>query len=89
MEAEEADRMSVEVEVAVDARTLEALEVLEATVGGRNVEVIEADVLWRLMDAVEADRIIVDMEVAEVIVDARMVEYEGGRVDFIDVELLR
>ena len=73
MEAEEADRMRFEVEVAVDARTLEALRVLEATVGGRNVELIEADVLSRLVDAVEADRIMLDMDVAEVTVDARVV----------------
>ena len=55
--AVEADRPSFDVDVAeviVEARTLEALEVLEATVGGRKVELVEADILWRLVDAVEA-----------------------------------
>ena len=56
--AVEADRPSFDMDVAeviVETRTLEALEVLEATVGGRKVERVEADILWRLVDAVEAD----------------------------------
>ena len=69
----ESDCMKLDVEVAdvtVEAR-VEALEILEATVGGRRVEVMEAGVLLRL---VEADRISCDMEVAEVTVELRTTE---------------
>lgn len=96
VEAVEADRMSLDVEVAevtVEARTTEALEVLEATVGGRRVEVIEADVLSRI---VEADRMNLDVEVAEVTVETRTVEalevleatFEGCTREFTKVDVL-
>lgn len=74
VEAVEADRISLDVEVAVESRTAGFFEVLEATVGGRTVELNEGDELSRLMDAVEADRISLDIEVAEVTVEARTVE---------------
>lgn len=97
VEAVEADRMSLDVDVAevtVEARTIEALEVLEAYVGGRTVELTEAGVLSRLSDA---DRMILDIEVAEVTVEARTTEalevlevtVEGCTVDLVDEEPLR
>ena len=73
VEGLESDCIKLDVEVAdvaVEAR-VEALEILEATVGGRRVEVVEAGVLLRL---VEADRISCDREVAEVTVELRTTE---------------
>lgn len=65
--------------VTVDARAVDALEVLEAVLGGRTVEPVrfEADLLSRPVDAIEADRINLDKEVAEVTVEARMREALG------------
>lgn len=79
MEDVESDCTKSDVEVAavtVDARAVDALEVLEAVLGGRTVELVrlEAGLLSRLVDAVEADRISFDKEVAEVTVEARMTE---------------
>lgn len=77
VEALEADRMILDVEVAVvivEARNVEALEFLVATVGGRTVELTEADELSRFFDVVEADRMSLDMEVAEVMVEARTLD---------------
>lgn len=55
----------------VEARRVEALEVLEVTVEGRRLEPLEADVLSQSVEAVDADRINLDIEVAEVTVEAR------------------
>lgn len=79
MEDVESDCTKLDVEVAavtVDARAVDALEILEAVLGGRTVEIVrlEADLLSRLVDAVEADRISFDKDVAEVTVEARMTE---------------
>ena len=71
VEAVEAARpIMLDMEVAdviVDARKVEDLEVLVATVGGRRVELTET----RLFDVVEAERMSLDMEVAEVMVEDR------------------
>lgn len=71
--------MNLDVEVTavtIDTRAVDALEVLEAVLGGRTVELVqfEADLLSRCVDADEADRINLDKEVAEVTVEARMTE---------------
>ena len=68
-------------EVTVEARKVEDLELLVATVGGRKVELTEADMLSWPFDVVEADRMSLDMEVAEVMVEAR-------RLDRCDVDPL-
>lgn len=70
MDAEVAD-------VTVDARRVDALDDLEAVLGGRTVESTEAGLLSRLVDAVEADRINLDIVVADVAVEARMTEALG------------
>ena len=73
--------MKLDVEVAdvtVDARSVDALKVLEATVEGRRDELVEAGLFSRLVDAVEADRINLDMDVAEVTVEARKIEALGA-----------
>ena len=53
-----------------------------ATVGGRKEELTEADVLSWLFGVVETDRMSLDMEVPEVIVEARI-------LDRFDVDPLR
>ena len=73
--------MKLEAEVAdvtVDARRVDALEVLEAVLGGRIVELTEAGLLSRLVDAVEADLINLDIVVAEVTVEARTIGAFGA-----------
>lgn len=77
-DAVEADQMLLDVEVAVatvDARRVDAPEILETVEGGRSVEVIEAVALSRL---VEADRMSFDTEVADVTVEARNMEVLEG-----------
>lgn len=74
VEAVALEWMKLDVEVAdelVEARRVEALEVLEVTVEGRRLEPLEADVLSQSVEAVDADRINLDIEVAEVTVEAR------------------
>ena len=61
--------------MTVEARSVDALAILEATVEGRREELAEAGVLSRL---VEADRISLDMEVAEVTVEARKIGALGA-----------
>ena len=89
VEALEADRMIPEVEVAevnVEACLSDDLWALEAATGGRKVDVVAAGVLSRVVDAAEAARMSLDMEVAEVTIEARRVEalesreaVDGGR----------
>lgn len=72
--------MKLDVEVAhvtVEARSVDALDVLEATVKDRR-EGFVTGVLSRLVDAVEEDRINLDMEVSEVTVEARKIEALGA-----------
>ena len=87
--------MKSEVEVA-DV-TVDDLELRDVTVGGHRVEPREADDGSRL---VEADRINLDIEVAEVTVDARTIAglgfregtagwYAGGLVEKVDVDVFR
>ena len=64
-------------DVTVDARRVDALDVLEAVLGGRKVELPEAGLLSPLVDAVEADRINLDIVVADVAVEARVTEVLG------------
>lgn len=74
VEALEAVRIMVDMDVAeviVEARKVEDLEALVATVGGRRVELTEPDLLSWLFDVVEADRTNLDMVVAEVMVEDR------------------
>ena len=74
--------MKLDVEVAhvtVEARSVDALDVLEATVKDRR-EGFVTGVLSRLVDAVEEDRINLDMEVSEVTVEARKMEALGALV---------
>lgn len=81
LENEELEPIKLDVEVAdvtVDARRVDALDVLEAVLGGRKVESTEVRLLSRLVDAVEADRINLDIVVAEVAVEARMTEALGS-----------
>ena len=80
LENEELEPMKLDVEVAdvtVDARRVDALDVLEAVLGGRKVESTEAGLLSRLVDAIEADRINLDIVVADVAVEARLTEALG------------
>ena len=80
LENEELEPRKLEVEVAdviVDARRVDALDVLEAVLGEREVESTEAGLLSRLVDAIEADRINFDIVVADVAVEARMTEALG------------
>ena len=75
LEVEEPDWIKLDVEVA-DV-TVDALELLEAEVGGRKVELIEAGLLSGAVDAVEADRSSWDIVVVEVTVEARITEALG------------
>ena len=80
LENEEVESIKLDVEVAdvtVDARRVDALDVLEAVLGGRKVGSTEADLLSRLVDAVEEDRSNLDIVVADVTVEARMTEALG------------
>ena len=80
LENEDLEPIKLDVEVAdvtVDARRVDALDVLEAVLGGRKVEFTEARSLSRLVDAVEADRINLDIVVADVAVEARVTEALG------------
>ena len=80
LENEELESIKLDVEAAdvtVDARRVDALDVLEAVLGGRKVESTEAGLLSRLVDAIEADRISLDIVVADVTVEARMTEVLG------------
>ena len=77
VENDELESIKLDVEVAdviVDARRVDALDVLEAVLGGRKVELTEAGLLSRLVDA---DRINLDTVVADVTVEARMTEALG------------
>ena len=65
--------------MTVEARSVDALDVLEATVKDRR-EGFVTGVLSRLVDAVEEDRINLDMEVPEVTVEARKIEALGALV---------
>ena len=80
VEYEELESIKLDVEVAdvkVEARRVDALDVLEAVLGGRKVEPTEAGLLSRLEDAIEADRINLDTVVAVVTVEARLTEALG------------
>ena len=74
--------MKLDVEVAhvtVEVRSVDALDVLEATVKDCR-EWFVTGVLSRLVDAVEEHRINLDMEVSEVTVEARKIEALGALV---------
>ena len=86
LENEELESMKLDVEVAdvtVDARRVDALDVLEAVLGGRKVESTEAGLLSRLVDVIEANRINLDIVVADVAVEARMT----GALGFLEAAL--